>query len=360
MLDKEPNPAIGDGTPGAGAGSAIRVAIVSGSEQRGRRLSDLLRGAGLSAIQHDPGADGLLHGLDPQAIDVLLVDLSEHSEAQTTIIDSLLEYDDLPVLYHDSSAAGTGTDALWAKKLARKLTAIARLATERQAQPPEAAAATVDPAPHTDRVTPPGHEPEAGPEGAATNVWVLGASLGGPQAVRQFLAAVEPGLPVTFVLAQHIGANHIALLAEQLNRITGFKVLTAGNGHLLRHHQVLLAPADQRLSITDDGRVALTPAPADAMYSPSIDDTITAVAERYGANAGAIVFSGMGDDGARGCEVMARCRGIVWAQDVASCVISSMPDQARRTGTVTFSAEPQALARRLHDYLQHELTALSR
>ena len=66
--------------------------------------------------------------------------------------------------------------------------------------------------------------------------------------------------------------------------------------------------------------------------------------------AGAIVFSGMGDDGATGCRSMAEYGGIVWAQDVDSCVISSMPDQARKTNNVTFSANPQKLADELYAY----------
>jgi chemosensory pili system protein ChpB (putative protein-glutamate methylesterase) len=47
---------------------------------------------------------------------------------------------------------------------------------------------------------------------------------------------------------------------------------------------------------------------------------------------------------------MAENGGVVWAQDVDSCVISSMPDQARKTHTVTFSADPRALADHLYQY----------
>ena len=74
------------------------------------------------------------------------------------------------------------------------------------------------------------------------------------------------------------------------------------------------------------------------------------VAERYGNMSGTIIFSGMGDDGALGCQSIAQNGGIVWAQDVESCVISSMPDQARKTNNVTFSANPQRLADELYKY----------
>jgi chemotaxis response regulator CheB len=184
------------------------------------------------------------------------------------------------------------------------------------------------------------------------NVWVLGASLGGPQAVRQFLSAIQEDLPVVFILAQHIGANHVSLLAEQLNRVTAFTVLPGKTGHQLKHGEVILTPADKQLAITDDGFLALSQAPPATIYSPSIDNVMTEVARRYGDKGGTIVFSGMGDDGARGCESIAEHGGVVWAQDIASCVVSSMPDQARKTGKVTYSATPEQLAKHLYEYYQ--------
>lgn len=386
--------------------SSTRVAILATSEKTHQRLSSLLKDAGLNVVSHELPSDNFLQQLEISSPDVLLVDLSEENGSETDIIDTLLDYDALPIFFNDSSPAGGGANALWAKKLARKLsdTATRRApAIEPTVEPAikpivepaiEPLAQTIDKpkiiadaiettVPNTENI-----QIEAGievnktspvelttdiepdeqtkivvkpaltnapattekPEDAAINIWVLGASLGGPQAVRQFLAAIKDDLPVAFVLAQHIGANHISLLAEQLNRVTPFTVLSGRPGHLIRHHEVVLTPADKNIKITDDGYLSFTPASRDAIYSPSIDNAIEAVAQHYGDMAGTIVFSGMGDDGSRGCEAMAKHGGIVWAQDVNSCVISSMPDQARKTNTVTFSANPHALAQRLYQY----------
>jgi len=376
--------------------SSTRVAILATSEKTHQRLSSLLKDAGLNVVSHEQPSDGFLQQLELSSPDVLLVDLSEEQGSETDIIDTLLDYDALPIFFNDSSPAGGNANALWAKKLARKLTDTAtRHATiaeakikpsvEPLAQTIEELQTTADAVEATaediagasnkidlressaiditENIEPSEHVESAAapleadmpaapekPEGAAINIWVLGASLGGPQAVRQFLSSVQADLPVAFVLAQHIGANHISLLAEQLNRITPFTVLSGRPGHLIRHNEVILTPADKNIKITDDGYLSFTPATKDAIYSPSIDNAIDAVASHYGDMAGAIVFSGMGDDGARGCESMAKHGGIVWAQDVESCVISSMPDQARKTSTVTFSANPHALAQRLYQY----------
>lgn len=360
-----------------------RVAILASSDKTQQLLSDLLEGAGLEVVARDLPSDDFLSLLESVSPDVLLVDLSEESDSETDIIDTLLDYDKLPILFNDSSPASGGANALWAKKLARKLGDLVadqasetstvhssepaiELTLEDTSLPVQNYASTENlnllstEAESVEPVAPPlpteksEVEPVVSavekPDGAAINFWVLGASLGGPQAVRQFLAAIKPDLPVAFILAQHIGANHISLLAEQLDRVTPFKVLTGRSGYLLRHHEVVLAPADKTISITEDGYLALGPAPKDAIYSPSVDSAMAAVAKHYGNMAGTIVFSGMGDDGARGCEAIAENGGVVWAQDDASCVISSMPDQARKTNTVTYSANPQTLADQLYNY----------
>ncbi|HEC19349.1 MAG TPA: hypothetical protein ENI97_08395 [Gammaproteobacteria bacterium] len=374
--------------------TATRVAILATTEKTQQRLSVLLEEAGLNVVAHELPGDGFLQQLENASPDVLLVDLSEENGAETDIIDTLLDYDALPIFFNDSSPAGGGANALWAKKLARKLAEIAaqhepvaesfaveesemervaevdhevypdslsapsmEMALELEPRLDRTATAAVGLADAVEPEAPPSEADTGGvekPNGAAVNIWVLGASLGGPQAVRQFLAAVEPDLPVAFFLAQHIGANHISLLAEQLNRVTPFNVVVGRAGHLIRHHEVILAPADKDIRITDDGYLSLVPAQENAIYSPSIDNVMAAVAEHYNNMAGTIVFSGMGDDGARGCETMARHGGIVWAQDVDSCVISSMPDQARKTSTVTYSANPRALAERLYEYYREE------
>lgn len=391
----------------------LRVAILTTSDKTQQRLAHLLQETGLEIMVHEImvheiiGPDFLAQ-LEKFPADVLLVDLSEGTDSEVDIIDTLLEYDSIPVFFNDSSPASSNTTALWAKKLARKLASMAHAhraravikapldsdekpepviepkldaefepdpelilesISEQQFPKPEfelesletitssaletGEQATIKPEPDIIAAGPtfkPTPEPKNQPDGAATNIWVLGASLGGPQAVRQFLAATKADLPVAFLLAQHIGANHIELLAEQLNRITPLKVISGTSGYLLRHHEVVLAPADKHISITQDGYLSLSPAPAGAIYSPSIDNAITAVAERYGRMAGAIVFSGMGDDGASGCKTMADHGGVVWAQNIESCVISSMPDQARKTHSVTYSADPGCLAEKLYSY----------
>jgi chemosensory pili system protein ChpB (putative protein-glutamate methylesterase) len=176
---------------------------------------------------------------------------------------------------------------------------------------------------------------------------VLGSSLGGPQALKLFLSKLPDNLPVGLVIAQHIGKPFVPLLAEQLGRVTGLRVMPAVAGRNVHTREVILVPIDVRFALTESGVVELRDEPSRGPYKPCIDEVMEEVARCYGQHAGAIVFSGMGEDGAVGAAAINAAGGRVWAQEADSCVISSMPDAARRCGVVEFSGTPDELAVRM-------------
>lgn len=362
--------------------TTTKVALLASAAQQRKQLKKLLEKNGIEIVVNEAASEGYLKKLAASQAKVLLISISDDDD-DNGIVDSITENTEIPILFNDSSTADNSnadSSVAWIRKLAEKLIDMAAnkdtIAFEHELphpvarRPPRAVAITPTLSPVMD-FTPMARanhkidfETNSTDNGSTQhlprnrnlpelNVWVLGASLGGPQAVRQFLAAIDADLPVAFILAQHIGANHVTLLAEQLNRVTKLSVVAGRTGHKLQHNEVVLTPADKQLNITADGFLSFQPAPPSAVYSPSIDNVMAEVAKHFGKNAGTIVFSGMGDDGAKGCEMMAKNGGIVWAQDIASCVVSSMPDHARKTGTVSFSAKPEDLAQQLFKHYCH-------
>ena len=184
--------------------------------------------------------------------------------------------------------------------------------------------------------------------GPIERVWVLGASIGGPDAVREFLGALQSPLPVVFLLAQHMGADFYELMVQQLGRATTLRVRAVGEGETVAHGDVVVVPLDRRLLLDASGVAHLAPLEEQSPYSPSIDLVMRDVADRFGANAGAIVFSGMAHDAIDGSSYLASKGGTVWAQDPNTCVISSMVDGAIDAGVVSFTGAPMDLARRFN------------
>lgn len=295
-----------------GTAGSPRAALCEGLVQHG--LAVVAQGD-LSSMETEP-----LQG----DVQVILVDLNGAGDADLDALERFMERDDLPpVLFNED--APEQHQAVWMRRLAGKLTAMAGPSSDGDAG----------------RKEPP--------------VWVLGSSFGGPEAVKRFLEAITEVPDAVFILVQHIGDGFVDLLAAQLNRSTPFRVESLATGISLQPGSVYVMPVDHALRLADADEVVLLPdTDSDHSYSPNIDAVLTAVAQAYGPRSGAIIFSGMGDDGAGGVRAVAAAGGEVWAQDAASCAISNMPDCAAATGVVTRRGNPEELAGALVQYLRSE------
>lgn len=180
---------------------------------------------------------------------------------------------------------------------------------------------------------------------AIRRVIVLGASIGGPEAVREYLSALPARFPALFVLAQHMGAEFLELMAAQLAKATPLTVRAPGHGERVSHGEVVVVPTTHRLLIDADGVVQLAHLPEASPYTPSIDLIVRDVADTFGAQATVIIFSGMAHDAIEGAKHLTAKGGQVWAQDPDTCVISSMVDGARDAGIVVFTGSPSELAK---------------
>jgi two-component system chemotaxis response regulator CheB/chemosensory pili system protein ChpB (putative protein-glutamate methylesterase) len=179
------------------------------------------------------------------------------------------------------------------------------------------------------------------------HVVVLGASIGGPEAVRDFLGALPRNFPALFVLAQHMGDEFLELMSAQLAKAVKLTVRTPTHGERVGHGEVVIVPTRQRMQIDSEGVITLSPLIERTAYSPSIDQVLRDVADEFGARATAIVFSGMAQDAIEGSKYLRAQGGAVWAQDPDSCTISTMVDSVRQTGAVAYVGTPQQLAAKI-------------
>lgn len=181
---------------------------------------------------------------------------------------------------------------------------------------------------------------------AIPRVIVLGASIGGPDAVRTFLGGIPAGFPALFLLVQHLENGFFERLAQQLQKSSKLPVRVPDPATAAHAGEILVIPAQQRVLIESDGHIALAPHPAPPKYTPCIDQVLRDVADRFGTDATAIIFSGMAGDAIEGAVYLTSLGGQVWAQDPASCVVSSMVDGARARGVVEYLGSPRELAER--------------
>lgn len=178
-------------------------------------------------------------------------------------------------------------------------------------------------------------------------VFVLGASIGGPEAIKAFLAHLPANVQAAFIVAQHMGSEFLEMMAAQLDAATPLSVRFPKAGERLRHGEVVVAPANEQMTLDDHGYLRMSASASNSPYNPSIDQLVRDAADRFGDHATLILFSGMGTDAIEGGRYLTARGGQVWAQDRGSCVIATMIDSAKQRGLLRFEGSPAQLAERV-------------
>jgi len=188
------------------------------------------------------------------------------------------------------------------------------------------------------------------PDGATKNLWVLGASTGGVEAVRDFFSVLPAGLGVGFIYAQHIDSGHEQSLADMVNKYGHYPTYPVSHGGVIQANRTAIVANDLHIMVQENGTLSVTDQAWSGPYRPSIDQVVANVAVSYGQRSGVIIFSGMGDDGTSGARLVKQKGGRVWAQSPESCVVSSMPDGVINAGLAEVVATPEGLAEQFAQY----------
>ncbi len=164
---------------------------------------------------------------------------------------------------------------------------------------------------------------------------VIGASTGGPQALREILGSLPATFPLPVVCVQHIGSSFLSEMVMWLAEVCPLPVRKAVHGETPQARTVYFAPEDAHLELDNGGeRFALSPAAPLDGHRPSVTVTMRAAARCFGAGAVGVLLTGMGRDGADGMASIAAAGGITIAQDEASSTVYGMPKQAVELGAV--------------------------
>ncbi|MFT3927006.1 MAG: chemotaxis-specific protein-glutamate methyltransferase CheB [Myxococcales bacterium] len=170
---------------------------------------------------------------------------------------------------------------------------------------------------------------------ASIEAIVIGASTGGPNAVRDVLAALPSELAAPVLVVQHMPAVFTRIFAERLDAELPFVVREAVAGELLQRGQVWIAPGDHHLGLVRDEfgvRLVLSRGPLENSCRPAVDVLFRSAATCFGRAVLGVVLTGMGQDGVRGAETIRAARGQVIVQDEASSVVWSMPGSVAKAG----------------------------
>jgi two-component system chemotaxis response regulator CheB len=174
------------------------------------------------------------------------------------------------------------------------------------------------------------------PEGRLPVV-AIGASTGGPTALCQLIPALPVDLPAAVLVVQHMPPGFTRALAQRLDRLSPLSVTEAEDGAPLVPGKVYIAPGGYHLTVRGDGdalaaHVSDTPA---MPMMPAVDVLFESLAAGCPHRTVAVVLTGMGNDGCRGAEALARRGAVVLAQAEPGCLVYGMPKAVAEAGIAT-------------------------
>jgi two-component system chemotaxis response regulator CheB len=190
--------------------------------------------------------------------------------------------------------------------------------------------------------------PKMAAPGAPLRYLAIGASTGGPAAIRDLLEELAGDPPVAVLIVQHIAAGFEAGFAEWLNKELPLDVRLARDGETVPPGAVRLAPGGAHLRLETGAVVHLDfETPPRRGHRPSADELFRSCAEHCPHESAGVLLTGMGADGVEGLLALKRAGGVTLVQDEASSVVYGMPRVALEKGAATVALPPRDLARAL-------------
>ncbi len=163
----------------------------------------------------------------------------------------------------------------------------------------------------------------------------IGVSTGGPNALAEFFPNLPGDLPVPIVLVQHMPPFFTKLLAERLTAKSPLDIQEGKAGEKLKPGQAWIAPGDYHMVLEkkEDGvYIKTNQEPQENSCRPAVDPLFRSVSDIYGPKVLSVIFTGMGQDGMKGCEQIKSKGGYVIVQDEETSVVWGMPGFVARAG----------------------------
>lgn len=163
----------------------------------------------------------------------------------------------------------------------------------------------------------------------------IGASLGGPQALRTIFSELPNSFPVPIYLVQHISTGFIQGFVDWLNEISQLNIKVAKNYEEGLPGYVYVAPDNYHMEVVKPNVIKLVQGDSTDSLKPSVAHLFSSMAKTFGSHSIGVILTGMGHDGAEQLLEMKEQGAITIAQDQESSLIFGMPKEAILLGAAT-------------------------
>ncbi|SME87770.1 chemotaxis-specific protein-glutamate methyltransferase CheB [Desulfovibrio gilichinskyi] len=186
---------------------------------------------------------------------------------------------------------------------------------------------------------------------AKAKIVCIGASTGGPQALKQVLIDLPKSLPVPVLIVQHISSGFLEGLVNWLHEKTGHNIKIAAQNEILEAGVIYFAPEDSHIQVSSKRRVILLQNPAVNGIRPTIAKLFSSIAANFGEGGVGVLLTGMGRDGADGLLEIRRNGGYTIAQDKETSIIFGMPGEAVKLGAAVSVLPLEKIGQDINRYI---------
>lgn len=345
---------------------SIKVLVIDDSALMRKLLVELInRSADVEAVGSAPDAISAREMIKTLNPDVLTLDVQMPKMDGIEFLERLMRLRPMPVVMVSAYTAAGSETALralelgafdfigkpraesaqstedYAQELLEKIRAAHGASLRRVVPPPRVAAPLLVPAMAAARTA-------GRPAAVGDRIVFVGASTGGTEAIKHFLAGLPENCPPVLVV-QHMPETFTASFAKRLDSLCPPRVIEAQGGERIESGTVYIAPGHSHLQIRRSGNGYVTEilaTPPVNRHRPSVDVLFDSAAQ-LGRQALGVILTGMGKDGAQGLLRMRQAGARTFGQDEASCVVYGMPREAALVGAVEEVASLDEMARRV-------------
>jgi len=175
-------------------------------------------------------------------------------------------------------------------------------------------------------------------------ILAIGASTGGPTAIRTLLNALERPLSFAVLIVQHIDADYAQGFCDWLSSECQLPTQFGSSDASLQIGRVYVAPPGGHMIMNVFGQIELQPGSPDDAHAPAVAELFASLTLQRKVGV-AVLLTGMGVDGALGLRQL-RDRGWqTFAQDAESSAVHGMPGAAIAQGGAEHILNPTAIGK---------------
>ncbi len=148
----------------------------------------------------------------------------------------------------------------------------------------------------------------------ATQMVCVGASVGGPEAIRNLLSQLSPDFPAAILCVLNVMDSFLEQLVNWLAPKCSLPVRIARDGEVPRNGVVYFPSTEKKFTFNAKGQFSFESAFTARERTASINFAFESMAQHFGDRSVGVFLSGMADDGLKGLQAIQKTNGVTIVQ----------------------------------------------